>query len=803
MFKAYLHGIGGRLIGAQLLIVVLAVGGFALAIISFRQLDSVFSVVIDQRVPVMTAALGLARDGERLNVGAPALAAAATDQRREQEFQAITRDLAALQARLNELRRLNSEAASIEEVAASIRQLEKNLSQINTLVAEGLQDDQAAQALLGEMAAARDAVLAEIAPAISASNMRITLDSKTLREHAEGEALADLGNALAENRPMLALQAGMQVATDALTDLSAAQGKESVDQLALKFRGAMKTVRAALKDFPEGLRGRIQALYNDIARTGDAAAGIPALRAGRIDIRQHSNALIAENKKITDAMAERIAQLSAKTKADIEQSSKVSRDLLEQRSGLLQLVGGLVVLLALAISFLFVGRRIVRPLSELIDVMGKLAAGGAVAVIPGLGRRDEVGAMAGAVQVFQHSMASADRLAHEQNAERAQAAAEKQAALIHMADTIETEATKAMLHVSERSAAIAATADELHGSAARTGASAQAAATASSQALANAQMVASAAEQLSSSIHEIGNQVAQSTAVVGRAVEASGQTRSTIEALIGQVGRIGAVADMISEIASRTNLLALNATIEAARAGEAGRGFAVVASEVKALANQTAHSTQEIGQRIAEIRAATDASVAAVGRIELTITEVNTIASSIAAAVEQQGAATAEIARSVTQTAAAANEVASRIGEVSAEAKGTDRRADEVQTNTVALAEAVGELRRSVVRAVRTSTAEVDRRASPRMATNLACRVGGTGRAEQAARVVDLSEGGACIADGPALPVGANGTLVLEAAGGALPFSVRAAEGGVLRVAFALDAAAAGRLRSVLERRAA
>ena len=201
--------------------------------------------------------------------------------------------------------------------------------------------------------------------------------------------------------------------------------------------------------------------------------------------------------------------------------------------------------------------------------------------------------------------------------------------------------------------------------------------------------------------------MAHSTEVVGRAVSAGNETRATIATLNEQVARIGAVADMIAEIAAKTNLLALNATIEAARAGDAGKGFAVVASEVKLLATQTARSTEEIGRHIADVRAATGASVAAVAQIEHTIGEINAIAGSIAAAVEQQGAATAEIARNVTETATAANAMTSRTTEVSGEAEETGRHAAEVQDNAAALDLAVGDLRQSVIQVVRSATVEV------------------------------------------------------------------------------------------------
>ena len=343
--------------------------------------------------------------------------------------------------------------------------------------------------------------------------------------------------------------------------------------------------------------------------------------------------------------------------------------------------------------------------------MRRLAEGDRTVEVPAQDRTDEIGAMARAVEVFKQHVIE-NRLGAERDRERQQAELDKAAALQGMAETIEVETGSALEQISRRTAGMAATAEGMNASASRTGSAAQSAAEAADQAVANAQTVASAAEQLTASIREISGQVSQSTTVVGRAVAAGSQARATIEALNGKVALIGAVADMIRDIAAKTNLLALNATIEAARAGEAGKGFAVVASEVKQLATQTARSTEEIARHINEVRAATGASVAAVSNIERTITEIDAIASSIAAAMEEQGAATAEIARNVTQTAQAANEITGRITEVSAEARQTGQHAAEVQADASGLAGLVSELRRIVVRVIRTSTTEVDRRAT-------------------------------------------------------------------------------------------
>lgn len=474
------------------------------------------------------------------------------------------------------------------------------------------------------------------------------------------------------------------------------------------------------------------------------------------------------------------------------------------RQLLMQMAGASVagtVILVLAIRMIF-GRVISRRLNGITAVMLRLAEGDRAVEVPTQSHADEIGAMARAVEVFkQHAI---ENLAADQREqEHQQAELDKAAALQGMAEKIEVETGTALEHISERTSAMAATAAGMNASASRTGAAAQSAAEAADQAVANAQTVASAAEQLASSIREISGQVSQSTVVVGRAVAAGSQARATIEALNGKVERIGAVADMIRDIAAKTNLLALNATIEAARAGEAGKGFAVVASEVKQLANQTARSTEEITSHIAEVRTATGESVTAVGNIERTITEIDTIASSIAAAVEEQGAATAEIARNVTQTAQAANEITGRIAEVSAEAQETGQHAADVQIDSAGLAELVSDLRRTVVRVIRTSTSEVDRRTSRRHIVDLPCRLTVIGHGVLNGRTVDLSEGGARIQSAATVPGGTRGTLGIDGVGAALPFTVRHAEVGVLDVSFELDQTASAALRSMLERLAA
>jgi methyl-accepting chemotaxis protein len=412
---------------------------------------------------------------------------------------------------------------------------------------------------------------------------------------------------------------------------------------------------------------------------------VPALTDKRGDGLQNAAGVIASLYVKHREEVDQLVKLANKSVQDSEVSATESETIYLRMTWAI-----LAVTLAIAIgSAASLIAMIARPVRRMTDAMRSLAAKDFAVEIPARGRSDEIGQMAEAVQVFKDSMVETERLRREQEQDHRRAADEKQAALKGMADRIETQTGTGLREVGAHAAAMAATAEEMNASAVRTKNSVQNASTASAQVSVNAQTVASAAEELSASIREVSAQMTRSHEVVGRAVAAGVETRATIDTLNEQVASIGAVADMIGEIAARTNLLALNATIEAARAGDAGKGFAVVASEVKALATQTARSTREIAQHIAQVSAATRASVGAVEQIERTIGEVSTIAGCIAAAVEEQGVTTAEIARNVAETASAASEMTIRVAEVATEAEQTRNRAAEVHANATGLSTTV------------------------------------------------------------------------------------------------------------------
>ena len=358
------------------------------------------------------------------------------------------------------------------------------------------------------------------------------------------------------------------------------------------------------------------------------------------------------------------------------------------------------VILVLALGLLGIAIGVIRPVVRMTSVMKRLAGGDLNVAIPSIARRDEVGSMAQAVEVFKQAAVENLRLQEAQVKTAEEAKLSQHNALLGMAETVERETGNSVESVGAATRNVVQVAIGLIRLAANLSSNSQAVAAASVQALANSQTVSAAAEQLSASIKEIGSQIRRASSVTGSAVLSSQKAHETIQSLSAVVSKIAEMSGNIGTIASQTNLLALNATIEAARAGEAGRGFAVVASEVKSLSHQTAHSTEEINRLVAEIQVATQAAVDAVGHIGSEINQVDRVANSIAAAIEQQHSATQEIARSIEQSAQSNREVSSKIASVSLDADQLNNCAAEVQQTVTGAADSVGALRSTLVKVV-------------------------------------------------------------------------------------------------------
>ena len=431
-----------------------------------------------------------------------------------------------------------------------------------------------------------------------------------------------------------------------------------------------------------------------------------------------------------------------------------------------------IVIAVLMLGLLGIAIGVIRPVVNMTSVMKRLADGDLNIVVPSIARRDEVGSMAKAVEIFKHAAVENLRLQDQQKKVTEEAAKAQRSALLGMAETVERETGVSVDSVGAATREVATVAVGLTNLASNLSANSQAVATASVQALANSQTVSAAAEQLSASIREIGSQIHRASAVTGNAVRSSGKAQDTIQSLSGVVSKIAEMSGNIGSIASQTNLLALNATIEAARAGDAGRGFAVVASEVKSLSHQTANSTEEINRLVAEIQVATQAAVDAVGHIGSEINEVDQVASAIAAAMEQQQAATQEIARSVEQSAQSNREVSDKIANVSLDAEQLNLRASEVQQTIAGAADSVAALRSILVKVVRSSSEDTNRRASGRYQVDIRAMIDSSGH-KIPSRILDISERGARITCVPGLALGTVGKIMIDGLSQPVGFIVR------------------------------
>jgi methyl-accepting chemotaxis protein len=343
-----------------------------------------------------------------------------------------------------------------------------------------------------------------------------------------------------------------------------------------------------------------------------------------------------------------------------------------------------------------IGRSISGPLGQLGNRMRALADGELEGDIPGVGRGDEVGAMAATVQIFKDNAVRIKGLEKAEAETKERAAAERRVAMESLANDFERSVNGIVRSVLTAAAGMQTTAQSMTATASDASARAATVGSASESASNNVGTVAAAAEELSSSVAEISRQVTRSSEIASKAVGDAERTNATVQVLSTGAEKIGEVVKLIHSIAAQTNLLALNATIEAARAGESGRGFAVVASEVKALANQTAKATEEISAQVAAMQTSTSDAVKAISGITETIAQMSEITVSISTSIEQQGDATREIARNIQQVAAGSSEISAHIGGVTTAAAATGTAATDVLTNARELDNQSGMLRSAV-----------------------------------------------------------------------------------------------------------
>ena len=557
---------------------------------------------------------------------------------------------------------------------------------------------------------ARRAALAEAAGLVGQYRANFdTLMARLASREVLEQRLAPLGEGLRQRLRELLVVVGKTGNTSLEGDAAAAQ------ESALLAGTDIESFRADGKPaLAERAGAQLDTLLDRVARLrrGTWPADVTdALQRVAVTAAEYRNAFATlapttlEADRIVDVtnakLGEQVAALLARTETAQTDALRGVQGMLQDaldstaNRALAMTAAALVIGVLLAV---LIARGISRPVTRLTGAMSALAGGKLDTVIPAHDRRDEVGAMARALEVFRDGMRDAAALRTRQVALAEEAEAARRAALRGLAEGFEAKVGQLVAQVAEAAAGLRGTAATMEGTASQTNGQSSTVAAAAEQASANVQTVAVAAEELSASVVEVGRQVAQSAGIAERAVADARRTDGVVRALAEAAQQIGDVVNLISSIAGQTNLLALNATIEAARAGESGRGFAVVAGEVKGLAAQTTRATDDIAKQIGRIQSATHDAVAAIGGIASTIEEISRIAAAIAAAVEEQGSATKEIARNVQEAAQGARMVTETILGVSQGAQETGRAAGQVLRGADVLAGQADGLRGEVGR---------------------------------------------------------------------------------------------------------
>ena len=496
---------------------------------------------------------------------------------------------------------------------------------------------QSNQNVLGQQEIARDAVEAKVA----VHGMQLAVRDVRLAGNASD--LQKASEALAER------QRSVTAIADSMLKLSrSAENRARIEKLKTLAADYMKEAQ------------KISAVRSAAFSPGTAEGGTRLAQINEEAVRLAREVTLPIASEL-DVLTNQIAEF-AKHKSELD-SAEAEQEM-EAAERVAMMIGACTMFVLIG-SWIVSFVTIARPIRALTLAMDKLAGGDFSIVLPGLGRKDEVGGVAAAVEKFK--VVSEQKARDEAEAKIRQdriVAEQRKADMRKLADGFEAAVGEIVETVSSASTELEASASTLTSTAERAQQLTTVVAAASEEASTNVQSVASATEELSSSITEISRKVQESARVAREAVDQARNTTERVSELSKAATRIGDVVELINTIAGQTNLLALNATIEAARAGEAGRGFAVVASEVKALAEQTAKANGEIGQQITGIQAATEQSVGAIKDISDTIEKLSEISSTIAAAVEEQGAATQEISRNVTQAAQGTQQVSSNITDV-------------------------------------------------------------------------------------------------------------------------------------------
>jgi methyl-accepting chemotaxis protein len=675
-------GVRGSLFAAFALIagmaIVISIGaGMVLGHLGNQMLE-----LSGRDIPRLAASLQLSAQSASLASQGPTLLRSQNAEALNDRAKAMKETQAVTLQKLGEIIELGADKAVVANLRDTIKNIDETTNSLVTAARERLEAAAQHDKQYDALRSAQAGFVAAASPAMMDAQMQISaiLGSANLSSDDATQAartVEQLGNVIAN---------GNLAAAEMIAALSA-NTSDTLDSIEKEFKATLEQVKSNLDLLPKSSATKA---LNDAASKllafGEGKSGVFNIRQKELDANDYGQTILEETRKLDVGLGISVQQLVDGVQSETNASTWLARREISFATTVMLALGGLTLIGSVLFVWLYVGRNILRRIGNLQRSMQLLSSGDLESEIYHSSQHDEIAAMASSLHVFRKSMIAARALGADQDQDRivkAERASRMEVRIAEFEATVRT----ALDSLQKAANAMQTTAQGMSSTAAQSSALVSMVASAAEETTANVQTVSAGTEELSSSIAEIGRQVVTSAQIARKAVDDAGATDATMQGLAENAGRISVVVDLIQTIASQTNLLALNATIEAARAGETGKGFAVVASEVKSLANQTAKATEEIRSQIADMQTVTTSAVGAIRNISQTISEINEVTAAVAAAVEEQGAATREIARSIQQAAGGSGEVSTNIAGVSTASAEAGAAAGEVLS-------ASGELRR-------------------------------------------------------------------------------------------------------------
>jgi len=672
-FKMPKWGVRGSLftafgVVAGMGLVIAAGAGLALQNLGGRMTE-----LSGQDIPRLSASLQLSALSASLAAQGPALLAAQSEEALNERTKKLKELQEQTQQKLNEIIELGGDKTVVSGLSETMKSINEAAQSLAKAARERLDIAALHEKQYDALRSAQGAFVGAASPAM--------LEAQTRMNAILGSAIlsADDANDVAQTVGQLGnvVASGNLAAADMSAALSASTS-DKLDDIQKEFKTAQGRLRSNLDLLPDNEGNKtLRATAEKLLALGTGKTGVFNLREKELDSIDYGQTILDETRKLNVGLGISVQQLVDGVQKETNTSTSQAQQETSLATTVMLALGALMLVGSGLFVWLYVGRNILRRIRELQRAMQLLSAGDLDTEIVRSRQNDEIGAMKETLTVFRDSMIEARTLASEQDKDRAvkaERAAHMEAKIAEFEGTVRT----ALDNLAQSANSMQSTAQSMSSTADQSNALVNAVASAAEETSVNVQTVSSGTEQLSSSIEEISKQVVTSAAIAKKAVDEAGATDATVQSLADSASRISVVVDLIQTIASQTNLLALNATIEAARAGEAGRGFAVVASEVKSLASQTAKATEEIRTQIASMQQVTTSAVGAIQGIGRIIGEINDVTTTIAAAVEEQGAATREIARNIQHAAGGTSEVSSNIVGVSTASAEAGAAANEV-----------------------------------------------------------------------------------------------------------------------------